>query len=198
MTFSFYQSLTTIPVEMREASAIFRLNPWLRFKTMELPFGAVGLIWNSMMSWAGGWFFLMAAETFTVGSRDFRLPGLGSYLQSAANAGDFRSILLGVGTLVLVIVLMDQFVWRQRPGLGRQVQSGNGRRRGRARVVVLRCAQPLVAGGAVHAARLASAGRADRRGAGAGFQRRRAARSSHPTRRLLWPLWSSASSWRQA
>ncbi len=112
MTFSFYQSLTTIPVEMREASAIFRLNPWLRFKTMELPFGAVGLIWNSMMSWAGGWFFLMAAETFTVGSRDFRLPGLGSYLQSAANAGDFRSILLGVGVLVLVIVLMDQFVWR--------------------------------------------------------------------------------------
>jgi NitT/TauT family transport system permease protein len=112
MTFSFYQSLITIPMEMREASAIFRLNPWLRFKTMELPFATPGLIWNSMMSWAGGWFFLMAAETFTVGSRDFRLPGLGSYLQAAANAGDLRSILLGIGTLVLVIVLMDQFVWR--------------------------------------------------------------------------------------
>jgi NitT/TauT family transport system permease protein len=91
---------------------MLRLDPWLRFKTVELPFGAVGLIWNSMLSWAGGWFFLMAAETFTVGSRDFRLPGLGSYLQSAANAGDLSSILLGVGTLVLVIVLMDQFVWR--------------------------------------------------------------------------------------
>ena len=112
MAFSFFQSLITIPVEMREASAIFRLNPWLRFKTMELPFAALGLIWNSMMSWAGGWFFLMAAETFTVGSRDFRLPGLGSYLQTAANAGDLRSILLGIGTLVLIIVLMDQFVWR--------------------------------------------------------------------------------------
>jgi NitT/TauT family transport system permease protein len=65
-----------------------------------------------MMSWAGGWFFLMAAETFTVGSRDFRLPGLGSYLQTAASSGDLRSVLLGIGTLVLIIVLMDQCVWR--------------------------------------------------------------------------------------
>jgi NitT/TauT family transport system permease protein len=112
MTFSFYQSLTTIPTELREASLIFRLNPWLRFKTMELPFGANGLIWNSMVSWAGGWFFLMAAETFTVGARDFRLPGLGSYLQAAANAGDTTAVLLAIGTLILVIVLLDQLVWR--------------------------------------------------------------------------------------
>ena len=112
MTFSFYQSLTTIPTELREASAIFRLNPWLRFKTMELPFGSNGLIWNSMVSWAGGWFFLMADESFNVGNRDFRLPGLGSYLQQAANTGDTTAILLGLGTLVLVIVLLDQLVWR--------------------------------------------------------------------------------------
>jgi NitT/TauT family transport system permease protein len=112
MTFSFYQSLTTIPEELREAAAIFRLNPWLRFKTLELPFGANGLIWNSMMSWAGGWFFLMAAESFGVGDRDFRLPGLGSYLQEAANVGDTTAIVLGLGTLVLVIVLLDQLVWR--------------------------------------------------------------------------------------
>jgi len=112
MTFSFYQSLTTIPTELLEASAIFRLNPWLRFKTVELPFGANGLIWNSMVSWAGGWFFLMAAESFNVGNRDFRLPGLGSYLQAAANAGDTTAILLGLGTLIVVIVLLDQLVWR--------------------------------------------------------------------------------------
>ena len=112
MTFSFYQSLTTIPTELLEAAAIFRLNPWLRFKTVEMPFGANGLIWNSMVSWAGGWFFLMAAESFNVGNRDFRLPGLGSYLQAAANAGDTTAILLGLGTLVLVIVLLDQLVWR--------------------------------------------------------------------------------------
>ena len=112
MTFSFYQSLTTIPTELREASAIFRLNPWLRFKTLELPFGANGLIWNSMVSWAGGWFFLMAAESFNVGQRDFRLPGLGSYLQQAASVGDTTAILLGLGTLIVVIVLLDQLVWR--------------------------------------------------------------------------------------
>jgi len=112
MTYSFYQSMKTIPTELREAAAIFRLDPWLRFKTMELPFAAVGLIWNSMMSWAGGWFFLMAAEIFTVGARDFRLPGLGAYLQTAANVGNLGAVVAGIGTLILVIVLLDQFVWR--------------------------------------------------------------------------------------
>jgi NitT/TauT family transport system permease protein len=112
MTFSFYQSMTTIPMELREATAIFRLDPWARFKTLELPFAAIGLLWNSMMSWSGGWFFLMAAEIFHVGSRDFRLPGLGSYLQAAANAGNLRAVLAGLTTLVFVIVMLDQFVWR--------------------------------------------------------------------------------------
>ena len=112
MTFSFYQSMTTIPIELREAAAVFRFDPWTRFKTLELPFAAIGLLWNSMMSWSGGWFFLMAGEMFNVGDRDFRLPGLGSYLQTAANAADLSSVVLGMGALVLVIVLLDQFVWR--------------------------------------------------------------------------------------
>lgn len=112
MTFSFYQSMTTIPTELREAAAVFRFDPWLRFKAVELPFAAIGLLWNSMMSWSGGWFFLMAAEIFNVGSRDFRLPGLGSYLQMAADEGNLRAVLLGVITLVVVIVLLDQLVWR--------------------------------------------------------------------------------------
>ena len=112
MTFSFYQSMTTMPRELREAAAVFRFGPWLRFRTLELPFAAIGLIWNSMMSWAGGWFFLMAAEIFHVGSRDFRLAGLGSYLQTAANAGDARAIMAGLGTLLLIVVVMDQVIWR--------------------------------------------------------------------------------------
>ncbi len=112
MTFSWYQSLVTIPNELREASTIFHLNPIMRFRVLELPFAAIGLIWNSMMSWAGGWFFLMAAEIFTVGERDFRLPGLGAYLQEAANQGNMEAILWGVGTLILMIVLLDQLVWR--------------------------------------------------------------------------------------
>jgi len=112
MTFSFYQSLTTQPRDLVEAAAIFRLGPWRRFRVLELPFAGLPLVWNSMMSWAGGWFFLMAAEIFHVGTRDFRLPGLGSYLQVAAARGDLRAVLWGVGTLVTIIVLLDQLVWR--------------------------------------------------------------------------------------
>jgi len=112
MAFSFYASLKSIPNEMREAAKVYGFNWWQRFIEMELPFAAIGLVWNSMMSVAGGWFFLMACEMFVLGPRDFRLPGLGSYLQTAASAGDTRSILWGIATMIAVIVLLDQFVWR--------------------------------------------------------------------------------------
>ncbi|MFZ0135976.1 MAG: ABC transporter permease subunit [Candidatus Sulfotelmatobacter sp.] len=112
MAFSFYASLKSIPKDMREAAEIFRFSWWQRFTQMELPFSAIGLVWNSMMSVAGGWFALMVCEMFVLGSRDFRLPGLGSYLQTAASAGDTSSICWGIATMVFVIVLLDQFVWR--------------------------------------------------------------------------------------
>ena len=112
MAFSFYSSLKSIPREMREAAKIYQFNWYQRFTNVELPYAAIGLVWNSMMSVAGGWFFLMACEMFVLGDKDFRLPGLGSYLQTAASAGDTRSILWGVATMIFVIVLMDQIVWR--------------------------------------------------------------------------------------
>jgi len=112
MTFSFYSSLKSIPQEMREAAAIYRWGWWQRLVQMELPFAAIGLIWNSMMSVAGAWFFLMACEMFVLGNRDLRLPGLGSYLQTAANAGDSRAIAWGVVVMVAVVVIADQVVWR--------------------------------------------------------------------------------------
>ncbi|MFZ0318292.1 MAG: ABC transporter permease subunit [Candidatus Sulfotelmatobacter sp.] len=112
MAFSFYASLKSIPKEMRETATIYRFSAWQRFIQMELPFSAIGLVWNSMMSVAGGWFALMVCEMFVLGSRDFRLPGLGSYLQTAASAGDTASIAWGIATMITVIVLLDQFVWR--------------------------------------------------------------------------------------
>jgi NitT/TauT family transport system permease protein len=112
LTYSFYQSLRTIPTEYREAAAVFRFSRWLRFRKVELPAASGGLIWNSVMSWAGGWFFLMAAEIFTLGDRDFRLPGIGAYLQTAAAQNDTSALLMGIGTLILIIVLLDQLVWQ--------------------------------------------------------------------------------------
>jgi NitT/TauT family transport system permease protein len=112
MTFSFYHSVRTQPKDLQEFTAIARLRPWQRFLNLELPSSMIGLIWNSMMSWAGGWFFLMASEQFTLGSRSFQLPGLGSYLQLAANSGNTGALLLGLATLILLIVLLDLLFWR--------------------------------------------------------------------------------------
>jgi NitT/TauT family transport system permease protein len=112
MAFSFYASLKSIPRELREAARIFGFGAWQRFVELELPYGAIGLVWNSMVSVAGGWFFLMACEMFVLGKRDFRLPGLGSYLQTAASAGDTAAIFWGLGAMIGVILAIDQLVWR--------------------------------------------------------------------------------------
>jgi NitT/TauT family transport system permease protein len=112
MAFSFYASLKSLPRELREASKVFRFSAWQRFWQLELPYSAIGLVWNSMVSVAGGWFFLMACEMFVLGDRDFRLPGLGSYLQTAASTGDTHAMLWGSVTMILIIVATDQLVWR--------------------------------------------------------------------------------------
>ena len=112
MAFSFYSSLKSIPRELSEAAAIYRFGRWQRFLELELPFGVIGLVWNSVVSVAGGWFFLMACEMFVLGKRDFRLPGLGSYLQTAAGTGDTAGIVWGLAAMIAVIVLLDQLVWR--------------------------------------------------------------------------------------
>ncbi len=112
MTYSFYHSLANIPTDLREAAGIYRLGTWQRLRQLELPFAAVGLVWNSMMSWAGGWFTLMASEMFRLGDQSFRLPGIGSFLQKAASDGNIRAVWWGIGALVVVIVLLDQLMWR--------------------------------------------------------------------------------------
>lgn len=112
MAFSFYSSLKSLPHELRAAARVYHFSRWQRFAQLELPYAAIGLVWNSMMAVAGGWFFLMACEMFVLGNRDFRLPGLGSYLQTAAGAGDTSAILWGLGAMVGVVVALDQLVWR--------------------------------------------------------------------------------------
>src|SRR5580698_1582136 len=112
MAFSFYSSLKSLPRELGEASKIYGFSTWQRFWQLELPYGTIGLVWNSMISVAGGWFFLMACEMFVLGDRDFRLPGLGSYLQTAADKNDVSAMVYGICTVILIIVATDQLVWR--------------------------------------------------------------------------------------
>ena len=112
MAFSFYSSLKSIPRELREACQINRFSALQRLFQLELPYATIGLVWNSMVSVASGWFFLMVCEMFPVGSRNFRLPGLGSYLQTAASNGDYQAMTWGLITMVLIVVLTDQLLWR--------------------------------------------------------------------------------------
>jgi NitT/TauT family transport system permease protein len=112
MAFSFYSSIKSIPRELSEAASIYKFSRLQRLVQLELPYAAIGLVWNSMVSVAGGWFFLMACEMFVLGTRDFRLPGLGSYLQTAAGTENTAAITWGLLTMVAIIVATDQLIWR--------------------------------------------------------------------------------------
>src|ERR1700726_3818878 len=102
MAFSFYQALRTVPTDLAEVSTHFRLSPWLRFWRLEVPFAAPGLIWNTMMSMSGGWFFVVASEAITVGDTTVKLPGIGSWLALAIERQDVASVGLAVAAMGVV------------------------------------------------------------------------------------------------
>jgi NitT/TauT family transport system permease protein len=112
MAFSMYQSLTTVPADLSEASRGFRLSGWQRFWRLDVPFAMPGLIWNMMMSMSGGWFLLTAAEAVSVGNTSFNLPGVGSYIAVALQARDIHAVFYAIITMLVVILAYDQLLFR--------------------------------------------------------------------------------------
>jgi NitT/TauT family transport system permease protein len=112
MTFSFYQSLRTLPTDLAEATTAYRLSRWERFVRLEVPAGMIGLVWNAMMSFGGGWFFLAASEAISVLNQSYTLPGIGSYVAAAVTAKDMPALGWAVITMALVIFTVDQVFWR--------------------------------------------------------------------------------------
>ena len=112
MAFSFYQSLRTIPIELAEAAESFRLSPWMRFWQLEVPFAMPALIWNMMMSMSGGWFFVVASESISVGHTTVALPGVGSYIALAIEQKNLTAIGWAIATMLIVILLYDQLIFR--------------------------------------------------------------------------------------
>ncbi|HQT73592.1 MAG TPA: ABC transporter permease subunit [Acidiphilium sp.] len=112
MAFSFYQSLTTEPADLIEACRSFGLTPWQRFWRLDVPFAVPGLVWNTMLSMSGGWFFVVASEAITVGNTTFTLPGIGSYVAVALQHRDFAAIVYALLAMLVVILLYDQLLFR--------------------------------------------------------------------------------------
>ncbi len=112
MTFSFYQSLKSVPRDLVEASEIYGFSKWKIFWSVEVSYAMPGLVWNSMMSMAGGWFFLIVCESFTLGDKNFRLPGIGSYMAVAMDKGYVPGELYAIIAMILMILAIDMFFWR--------------------------------------------------------------------------------------
>ena len=112
MAFSFYQSLRTVPRDLDEVSRHFRLSAWLRFWRLEVPFAAPGLIWNTMMSMSGSWFFVVASEAITVGDTTVKLPGIGSWIAVAIERKDISAVAAAIAAMAVVIFCYDQLIFR--------------------------------------------------------------------------------------
>ena len=112
ITFGFYQSLKTIPEDLKEASAMFQLSAWQRFWKVEVPFSMSGLLWNMMMSMSASWFFVVLSEAIAVAHQDIRLPGVGSYIALAIERRDLHAVGYAILTMVIVIFLYDQILFR--------------------------------------------------------------------------------------
>jgi len=112
MTFSMYQSMRTVPKDLEEASQSFHLSAWQRFWRLDVPFAMPGLIWNTMMSMSGGWFFVVASEAITVGDTTVTLPGIGSYVALAIKEQNLPAIGYAILAMLLVIIAYDQLLFR--------------------------------------------------------------------------------------
>lgn len=112
MAFSFYNSLITLPRELDETAKIFKFSPWRRFISVEVPAAMIGLVWNGMMSFGGGWFFVAASEAISVLNHQYTLPGIGSYVQKAIENQDLRALGAAIITMAIVIIVVDQLFWK--------------------------------------------------------------------------------------
>lgn len=112
MTLSFYQSIRTVPEDLKEATAMFHLSAWQRFWRLEVPFAMPGLLWNAMLSMSGSWVYLMASEAISVANQNITLPGIGSYITLAIAHADKHSIFYAIAAMFIVIFLYDQLLFR--------------------------------------------------------------------------------------
>jgi NitT/TauT family transport system permease protein len=112
MAFSMYQSLKTVPADLKEAADSFHLTAWQRYWRLDVPFAVPGLVWNTMMSMSGGWFFVVASEAVSVGDSTWKLPGIGSYVALALEQRDIRAVLYAIIAMLLVILAYDQLLFR--------------------------------------------------------------------------------------
>jgi NitT/TauT family transport system permease protein len=163
MTFSFYHSLITLPREFDELSRNLRLTRWMRFWKIEVPAGAIGLVWNGMMSMAGAWFFLSASEAISSNGHSYPLPGVGSYAAAAIARGDLRAVGLAIATMAVMVTGVNFLFWRPLTAAAERFKMELSESADRQRSVLLEMLQhsrwPQLVGAARH--RLAgSVGRA--------------------------------------
>ncbi|MEM2955095.1 MAG: ABC transporter permease subunit [Nitrososphaerales archaeon] len=112
LTFAVYEQVSSIPKDIEEASESFGVKGWTKIRRLYLPASVPKLVYNGIMSWAGGWYFLVAAEIISLGSKAYTLAGIGSFLANATYSGDFENAFLGLGALIATILLIDIFIWR--------------------------------------------------------------------------------------
>jgi NitT/TauT family transport system permease protein len=108
----FYQSMRSVPSELKEAADVFHLSSWQRYWKVEVPVAVPSLLWNMMLSMSAGWFFVVASEAISVGHQTILLPGIGSYIAVAIGQANLHAIFYAIAAMFIVILMYDQLIFR--------------------------------------------------------------------------------------
>lgn len=125
MTFAYYQSLITQPQELDEAARLMRLTRWQRFSKVDLPYGMIPLVWNGMMSFGGGWFFLVASEVISANHRVYALPGVGSYVAAASQEAELGHLVLAIAVMIVMVLAVNLLFWRPITAWAERFRTGD-------------------------------------------------------------------------
>lgn len=112
MTLSLYQSLKTLPNELKDTAAVFQLNAWQKFWRVEVPYAMPSLLWNTMISMSAGWFFVVASEAIAVSNQNILLPGIGSYISVAIHKANLQAVFYAIFAMFIIILVYDQLLFR--------------------------------------------------------------------------------------
>ncbi len=137
MTFAFYQSLVTQPRDLDEAARLLRLTKWQRFWKLDVPYGMIPLVWNGMMSFGGGWFFLIASEVISVNNHVYALPGIGSYVAAASQHQQIGRLLLAIAVMIVMVIGVNFLFWRPLTAWAERFRTGDTSSAEQQRSIVL-------------------------------------------------------------
>ncbi|TYL90664.1 ABC transporter permease subunit [Bradyrhizobium rifense] len=110
--FNVIAGASAFPSDLREAASSFHLGGWRWWLKVILPGIFPYYVTGAITASGGSWNASIVAEVASWGDTHLNATGLGAYIASATEAGDFPRVVLGIATMCILVTLFNRLVWR--------------------------------------------------------------------------------------